>query len=191
METSTTLTRTVHGREVPATGAWPIDPSHSSVEAVARHLMVAKVRGSFERFSGTFTVAERPEDSSVTVEIDAASINTRDENRDTHLRSGDFLDVERFPTLDFVSTAVEPRGKRWAVHGDLTIRGVTRPVTLDVEYLGTLTDPWGNSKAAFSATAEIDREDYGITWNQALEAGGVLVGRTLKVKLDIQAVLQQ
>ena len=186
----TSRERNVDGRPVPATGTWTIDPAHTSIEAIARHLMITKVRGSFERFTGTITVAEDPADSSVEVEIEAASINTRDAQRDAHLRSPDFLDAEGHPTLHFRSTGVEPRGgDRWTVHGDLRIRDITRPAVLDMRYLGTHTDPWGQAKAAFSATTELDREAWGMTWNQALEAGGVLVGKTLKVELEVQASL--
>ena len=189
MSTVQELTRLVDGREVPAPGRYTIDPSHSSVEAVARHLMVTKVRGRFAAFSGTVEVAERPEDSRVEAAIEAASIDTKDAQRDEHLRSPDFLDAERFPTLRFTSTAVGPvSDSRWRVSGELTIRDVTRPVELDVEFLGVGADPWGNEKVAFTATTELDREAFGITWNQALETGGVLVGRTLKVELEIQAV---
>jgi polyisoprenoid-binding protein YceI len=181
--------RAVDGRPVPAPGEYTIDPSHSSVEALARHLMVTKVRGRFAAFSGTLAVAERPEDSTVEALIEAASIDTKDAQRDEHLRSPDFLDAERYPTLQFVSTAVAPvSGGRWRVSGDLTIRAVTRPVELDVEFLGSASDPWGNERIAFSATTQLDREDFGITWNQTLETGGVLVGKTLRVELEIQAV---
>jgi polyisoprenoid-binding protein YceI len=189
MPTMQDLSRIVDGREVPAPGTYTIDASHSSVEAVARHLMVTKVRGRFAAFSGTIEVAERPEDSRVEAVIEASSIDTKDAQRDGHLRSPDFLDAERFPTLSFKSTSVTPvAGSRWQVSGDLTIRDATRPVTLDVEFVGGGADPWGNEKIAFSATTELDREDYGITWNQTLETGGVLVSKSLKVELEIQAL---
>jgi polyisoprenoid-binding protein YceI len=184
------LTRVVEGREVPAPGTYTIDPSHSSVEAVARHMMVSKVRGHFATFSGTIEVADTPENSRVEVTIDADSIDTRDAQRDAHLRSPDFLDVETYPSLTFRSTAVEPASSdRWKVTGDLTIRDETHAVVLDVEFLGAGTDPFGNDKIAFSASTDLDREAWGITWNAALETGGVLVGKTLKVELDIQAVV--
>ncbi len=188
--TSTAPDPTVAGASVPTTGSYQIDPSHSSVEAVARHLMVSKVRGHFGAFSGTIVVADDVAQSRIEVEIGAASIDTRDAQRDGHLRSGDFLDVERFPTLEFVSTKVERHGGDWKVSGDLTIRDITQPLTLDVSYLGQLSDPWGDTRAAFSATTQLDRESFGMTWNQALEAGGVLVGKTLTVELEIEAVLQ-
>jgi len=175
---------------VPASGSYQIDPSHSSVEAVARHLMVSKVRGRFGDFGGTIVVADDVTQSRVEVEIDAASINTHDAQRDGHLRSGDFLAAERYPKLRFVSTQVEQDGSDWKVRGDLTIRDVTQAATLDVSYLGQLSDPWGNTRAAFSATTRLDRESFGMTWNQALEAGGVVVGKTLNIELEIEAVLQ-
>ena len=149
--TTTSGTRFIDGRPVPEVGTWEIDPSHQSFEFVARHLM-AKVRGNFSGVRGVATVAERPEDSTLEVEIDASSIDTRDANRDAHLRSGDFFGVEEHPTISFHSTAVRPsQGEnKWKVDGDLTIRGVTRPVTVDVEFLGAGIDPWGNQRIGFS-----------------------------------------
>jgi polyisoprenoid-binding protein YceI len=181
--------RRLESLERPAPGVWEIDPSHSSVGAVARHLMVSKVRGRFTRFTGTVTIGETPEASGVVAAIDAASIDTAEPKRDAHLRSADFLDADTYPTLDFRSAAVEQTGPTTLrVKGDLTIRGITRPVTLDVAYGGSITDPFGNPKAIFSAQAEIDREEWGMTWNAALETGGVLVGKRLRIELEIQAV---
>ncbi len=171
---------------LPTPGSWVIDPSHSTVGRVARHLMVSKVRGRFTSFSGTVVVGDPLEDSSVTVSIDAASFTTGDEQRDAHVLSGDFLDVEAFPTLTFEGSEPRRQGDDWVLPGLLTIRGTTRPVELEVEALGVITDPWGNPKAALSATAEIDREEFGITWNAALEAGGVLVGPKVRIELDVQ-----
>jgi polyisoprenoid-binding protein YceI len=184
-----TAIRTVEGIELPTAGHWTIDPSHSSVEGVVRHLGLSKVRARFGSFSGAVDVAERPEDSSVHVRIDPASIDTREPARDGHLRSPDFLDVARFPTLDFRSTRVTGGGHRWQVEGDLSIRGTTRPVTLDVSFEGVDRDPWGGSRAAFSATTEIDREAFGLTWNQVLESGGLVVGKRVKVELEVEVVL--
>ncbi len=173
----------------PQPGTWEIDGAHSSVGAVARHLMVAKVRGRFSRFSGSVTIGASPEESSVVATIDAASIDTADETRDAHLRSPDFLDVDNHPTIGFRSTKVAPVGDTsLRVDGVLTIRGIDRPVTLDVGYLGLVEDPFGNTHAVFSAETEIDREEWGMTWNKALETGGVLVGRRLKIELEIQAI---
>jgi polyisoprenoid-binding protein YceI len=173
---------------LPAAGTWTIDPSHSSVEFVVRHLMVAKVRGRFSDFSGTIHVGDTPETSSVEVSISPASISTGDPQRDGHLQSADFFEVEQFPTAGFRSTAVRPVRGGYAVDGELTVRDVTRPVTLDLEYQGSITDPFGNDKAVFSASTEIDREDFGITWNQALESGGVLVGKKAKIEIEVEAV---
>ena len=184
-------TRTVDGVQLPEAGRWEIDRSHSSVEFAVRHLMVSKVRGRFGEFSGSLHIGEIPEDSSVEVVIDAASIDTRDSGRDEHLRSPDFLDTATYPTLAFRSTAVRRAGKRWEVDGELTVRGVTRPVTLDVEFEGAATSPWGQQVASFTAGTELDREDFGLTWNQALETGGVLVGRKVRIELSVEAILQQ
>ena len=185
---ATTATRTIQGIELPAVGTWVIDPAHSSVEVVARHMMISKVRGRFAAFSGRIHVADRPEDSSVEVVLDAASISTADERRDQHLRNADFLETDTYPEITFRSTSIEPGPKgRWLVTGDLTLRGVTRSVTLDVTLEG-LGEAYGGPRAAFSAEVEVNREDFGITWNAALETGGVLVGKILKVELQIQAV---
>lgn len=184
-------TRTVDGVQLPEAGRWEIDRSHSSVEFTVRHLMVSKVRGRFGELSGSLHIAEAPEDSSVEVVIDAAGIDTRDSGRDEHLRSPDFLDVAAYPTLAFRSTAVRRAGRRWEVDGELTVRGVTRPVTLDVAFEGAVTSPWGQQVASFTAATELDREDFGLTWNQALETGGVLVGRKVRIELSVEAILQQ
>lgn len=187
-DTATTLDRQVQGQPFPAVGTYDVDLSHSTIQAVAKHLMVSKVRGSFSRFSGTVTVAEDPADSAVQITIEADSIDTRDEKRDGHLRSPDFLDVETYPSLTFTSTRVQGS---WTVVGDLTIRDTTKEVALDVEYLGTFKNPFGQTIAAFSATTTINREEFGMTWNAPLEAGGVLVGKDLKIEIEIQAALQE
>jgi polyisoprenoid-binding protein YceI len=186
-----TATRTLDGVELPTAGTYSLDPSHSHVGFTARHLVVAKVRGRFGAFSGSVVVADDPLASSVSVDIDVASIDTRDEGRDGHLKSADFFDVERFPTITFRSTGVRAAGRgRFAVDGDLTVRGVTRSVVLDVVLEGVASDPWGGQRAVFSASTEIEREDFGLTWNQALETGGVLVGSKIKVEIEAEAVLQ-
>jgi polyisoprenoid-binding protein YceI len=174
-----------------APGRWEIDPVHSNVEFVARHLL-SKVRGRFTDFSGTITVAEEAEQSSVEASIDAASITTAADERDGHLRSPDFLDAERFPTLAFRSTGLRAGAEpgRYQLDGELTIRDVTRPVTLDVEYLGWSDDPWGGKRAGFSAATEIDRDDFGASWNVVVETGGLLVGKKVTIELEIEAVLQ-
>ncbi|MDX1689442.1 MAG: YceI family protein [Acidimicrobiia bacterium] len=184
--TTTTATRTVDGLSVPAAGTWTIDKDHSKVEFVARHLMVTKVRGSFEDYAAEIVVGDDPTESSIDVTIQAASITTGADDRDAHLRSGDFLDVETFETLRFVSDTIERTDDGWVARGDLTIKDVTRPVDLRFDFLGAATDPWGNAKAGFEARTEIDREDFGLTWNVALESGGVLVSKTVKIEIDLQ-----
>jgi polyisoprenoid-binding protein YceI len=188
--TATTGTRVVDGRQVPEVGTWAIDPSHASFEFVARHLM-AKVRGRFPAVSGVATIAQVPEESTLEVEIDASSIDTRDETRDAHLRSNDFFGVEEHPTISFRSTAVR-RGdgpSAWKVDGDLTIRGVTRPVTVEVEFLGGAVDPWGNQRIGFSGVVpEVNREDWGLTWNAALETGGFLLSRSVRLEIEAELV---
>lgn len=180
--------QSIEALERPAPGTWAIDRSHTSAEFVARHLMIAKVRGRFTDVAGTIEIDEVPEQSSAHVTIQSASITTGDDGRDAHLRSPDFLDVERFPTLEFRSTDVTHDGSRGLVTGDLTIRGVTRSVVLDVEFGGAATDPWGNSRIAFTASTQVNREDFGLTWNAPLEAGGVVVGPKVRIELSVEAV---
>lgn len=182
-----TATRTADGVEVPAPGTYAIDASHTQAGFVVRHLMVSKTRGAFTGVTGTVTVPDDVTASSVEVEIDPASVDTRDETRDGHLRSADFFHVEQFPTITYVSTGLRRDGGDWVLDGDLTIKGVTRPVSLDLEFLGGARDPWGGSRLGFTASGELDREDWGLSWNQALETGGVLVGK--KVTLEIEAEL--
>ena len=176
---------------LPQAGIWKIDTAHSQIEFVVRHLMVSKARGRFDAFDGEIRVGDRPEDSSVSVEIPVASISTGDPGRDGHLLSPDFFDAEQYPTISFRSTAVRPAGERYEVDGELTVHGVTRPVTLDTEYFGTTRDPFGNDKVVFSASTEVDREDFGLTWNKSLETGGVLVGKKARIELEVEADLQQ
>jgi polyisoprenoid-binding protein YceI len=182
--------RIVDGRQVPEVGTWAIDPAHASFEFVARHLM-ARVRGRFPGVSGEATIAERPEDSTLEIEIDANSIDTQDETRDAHMRSNDFFGVEDHPTISFRSTAVRPgQGEnRWQVDGDLTIRGNSRPVTVDVEFLGAAVDPWGNQRIGFSGVVpEVNREDWGLTWNTPLEAGGFLLSKSVRLEIEAELV---
>jgi polyisoprenoid-binding protein YceI len=186
--TQASAVRTVNGTTAPAAGTYGIDASHSVVEFVVRHLGLAKVRGRFNSFDGTILVAEDIADSRVDVTIKADTIDTRDDGRDEHLRSADFLNVEQFPTLDFRSTAVRSNGGDWQVDGDLTIAGQTRPVTLDVEFEGSAQDPWGNARIGFTAGTKVNREDFGLTWNQALETGGWLVGKEVKIELGVEGV---
>ncbi|MCJ7780870.1 MAG: YceI family protein [Acidimicrobiia bacterium] len=186
--TTQELTRTVDAAAVPAVGTWIIDGSHTSAEFVARHLMVAKVRGSFGSVTGTIEVAEDPAASSVDVVIDTASVSTGDAQRDGHITSADFLDIENHSEMRFVSTAVRANGTSWVLVGDLTIKDITKPVTLEFDFVGVATDPWGNQKAAFSAIATIDREDWNLNWNVPLEAGGVLVSKKVNIEIEMQAV---
>lgn len=187
-----TASRVWNSTSFPAAGTWALDPAHTTVEFQAKHLMVAKVKGRFGEFEGALTIAEDPTQSSVNVTIKAASIDTRTEQRDDHLRSADFLDAANFPELTFRSTGVEHNGgDDWKITGTLTIRGVTRPVILETEYNGQAGDPFGGQRAFFSAATKIDREDFGLTWNQALEAGGWLVGKEIEISLEVEAVLQQ
>jgi polyisoprenoid-binding protein YceI len=172
---------------VTAAGTWVIDPSHASVEFAVTHMMMSKVRGRFSEISGTVVTDGTPEGSKVDAEIGTASIDTREGARDTHLRSADFLDVEKYPSIRFVSTAIKSKGEdEFRITGDLTIRGVTRPVDIDVTREGMGRDPWGNERAGFSGTGRIDRRDFGLTWNQILEAGGVMVGNEIKLSLDVE-----
>ena len=190
-ETPTIPTRHVAGTEVPVAGTWSIDPGHTSVEIVGRHFMLSKVRVRIAGVSGDVVIAEDPARSSVAVTLDMATVSSSNADRDDHLRSADFFDVEQFPTATFVSRTVAWRGTSAAVTGDLTIVGVTRPVVLDVEFLGATNDPWGGTRAIFSASTEIDREDWGLTWNQALETGGVLVGKKVRIEIESETVLER
>lgn len=170
---------------------WEIDASHSGVHFSVRHLVVAKVRGRFTRFSGTLAFDEAaPERSSVEVRIDAGSINTGVDQRDEHLRSPDFFNAEKFPAITFLSRRVERADDGFRVTGDLTIHGITREVVLPVEYAGHAKDPWGGERAGFTARLAIERKDFGLTWNQLLEAGGVAVGDKVGIELEIEAVLK-
>lgn len=182
--------REVDGRQVPAAGTWVIDPTHTTIEFVARHLMVSKIRGGFKEFGGSMEIGEDPASSSVSVEVTMASVSTGTEDRDNHLKSSDFFDTENHPTMTFRSTAVAPSGDGWTVTGDLTINATTQPVSLDTEFLGVVTDPYGNAKAAFSSKTTIDREDFGLTWNVPLETGGFLVSKRIDIEIEAQAVLQ-
>jgi polyisoprenoid-binding protein YceI len=171
-----------------AVGTWNIDSSHSSVTFSVKHLMISKVRGSFTTFSGTVSVPEDRMATVVDVVIDPTSVNTGDAARDGHLKNSDFFDAENHPTWEFKSTAIKANGSNYVLVGNLTLLGVTKPVELDVEFEGIGTDPWGNTKAGFSAEAEVNRKDWGMEYNAALETGGVLVGEKVKLQFDIQLV---
>jgi polyisoprenoid-binding protein YceI len=172
------------------TGTWEIDPTHSTIGFVARHAMVAKVRGGFSDFTGTLNLdGADPAKSSASLTIVASSFSSNNAERDAHVKSADFLDVDQFPTITFTSTAVTAKGDDdFIVTGDLTIHGVTKPVDVKFELLGTSQDPWGNTRIGFEGKAEISRKEFGLVWNVALETGGVLVGDTIKLEMDVEAV---
>jgi polyisoprenoid-binding protein YceI len=169
---------------------WNIDASHSNLQFSVRHLVITKVRGAFRSYRGTLELDENDGLglAKVDVSIDAASVDTGEPKRDEHLRSSDFLDVAAHPTLRFQSRSIAREGAQYRITGDLTIRGVTRSVVLDAEFQGRGKDPWGGQRAAFSARTSVDRRDFGLTWNQTLEAGGVLVGTTIDIEIEVQAV---
>lgn len=171
---------------------WNIDSAHSQITFSVRHMMISTVRGRFEELSGTVNFDQNnPENSTVDVKIDAASISTRDEKRDGHLRSADFLNADKYPYLVFRSNRIEQTGKTHGrIYGDLTIRDVTRPVTLDVEYNGMAKSPWGTTSAGFSASTTINRKNWGLNWNVALETGGVLVSDEIKINIELEIVQQ-
>jgi len=173
-----------------ATNQWNIDAAHSGINFSIRHMVVSKVRGRFAKYTGTLSLDDSDITRSVVeATIDAASIDTGTPERDVHLRSADFFDVEQFPVLRYRSTRIERlSAERYRVVGDLTIRGVTREVELDVDYGGRAKDPWGNERVGFVARASVDQKDFGLQWNQVLEAGGVLVGDRVDIEVDIQAV---
>jgi len=191
MSETTVTSRTVDGVEYPAVGTFAVDIAHTRLGFAVRHMAVSKVRGEFKTFNGTLELAENPVDSKVSVTIEAGSVNTNDENRDNHLRTNDFFDVENHPTWTFNSTAIRPVSTtEWNVDGDLTIRGVTKQVTLDATLEGVVKDPYGNHRVGFSATTSINREDFGVSFNGVLEAGGVVVSKKVDIDLEIEATLQ-
>jgi len=184
-----TESATTASRPPLAAGEYVLDPSHTHVGFLARHLVVTKVRGTFEKVDARIRVGETLDASALEVTVDVASLTSRDEKRDAHLRSADFFDAEKFPTMTFSSTAVKAGGQgHFAVTGDLTIRDQTRPLTLDVEFLGTEKTPWGTSVAVISAAAEIEREEWGLTWNVALESGGMLVSKRIQLEIEAELV---
>lgn len=184
-------TRDYEGATIPAAGTYEIDISHSEVGFSVRHMMVSKVRGNFGDVAGTITVAEDPLASKVDVAIQVASVDTKNPDRDGHLKSADFFDAETYPTITFASTGVSDfDGGSLTVAGDLTVRDVTRPVSFRATYEGVARDPWGGERIGFEGRLELDRGDFGLEWNQALETGGVLVGRTANLEVVVEAVRQ-
>jgi polyisoprenoid-binding protein YceI len=185
------VTREWNGLTIPAAGTYLLDAAHKRVGFVARHMMVSKVRGEFADASATITIADEPLESSVSATIQAASINTAQADRDAHLRSPEFLDVEKFATLEYRSTGVKSHeGNELVLAGELTIKDVTRPVDLKVEFEGVGRSPFGQDIFGFSASTEIDREDFGLTWNVDMESGGVLVGKKVKIEIEGEAIRQ-
>lgn len=187
--TSTAATRPFQDLTIPHPGTFDLDQAHSRIGFSARHMMVSKVRGRFAEFSGSITIAEEPLASTAEANIKTSSIDTGSADRDQHLISPDFLDVEKFPEITFRTIRVTARkGSEFTVLGDLTIKDVTREIELTLDLEGVGVSPWGKQVMGFSMTAEIDREDFGITWNVALETGGVLVGKTVKLEIEGEAV---
>ena len=187
--THSTPIRPVDGHVLPAAGRWEIDPGHTDLAFIGRHFMVTKVRGRFTDVKGSIVVADRMADSRVEVSIGMASVESGNAVRDEHIRSADLFDVATFPTATFRSTSVEWHGISGTVLGDLTIHGVTRQVPLEVTFEGYVRDPWGADRSIFSARTKVNREDFGITWNVALEAGGLLVSKDVQIEIEIETVL--
>lgn len=187
---TTTAIRTIDGLELPAAGTWLLDPGHAEIGFVGRHFGLTKVRGRFTGVMGTIELADTITHSTVEVTIDTATVESGSTDRDEHLRSADFFDVASYPTATFRSTRVTVDGSSGTVDGELTIKGVTRPLSLDVEYLGSARDPWDNDRAVFSASATINREDWGLTWNMVLDAGGLLVSKQIRLEIEAELVRQ-
>ncbi len=177
--------------QVKTATAWKIDTTHSSVEFAVKHMMLTTVKGRFTEVSGAVEFdADDPTGGRADITIGAASVDSRDAQRDAHLRSADFLDVERYPTLTFRSAKIEGTAQQFTLSGDLTIHGITRPITLDVTFQGAGKDPWGGERAGYTATGKLNRKDFGLTWNAALETGGLLVGEEVKIALEIELIKQ-
>jgi polyisoprenoid-binding protein YceI len=191
MTESVASTRPFEGLQIPAAGTYLLDAAHKRVGFVVRHLMVSKVRGQFAEATATITIAEDPLQSSVTASITTASVETGQTDRDNHLRTGDFFEAEKYPTMEFRSTGIKSHaGAEFVLDGDLTIKGVTKPVELVVEFEGATTSPYGHQLFGFSASTEIDREDWGLTYNMALESGGVMIGKKVKIEIEGEAIRQ-
>ncbi|MGH9078665.1 MAG: YceI family protein [Acidimicrobiales bacterium] len=192
MTTKTQVTaRRVNGAEWPAVGHYILDPAHTELGFAVRHMAVSKVRGRLDTFDGFIDIAEDPADSKVSVTIDARSVNTRDETRDNHLRTDDFFDAQNHPTWTFESTAVTGVSPtKWQIEGDLTIRGVTRPVTIDATLEGVVQDPYGNHRVGFSASTSIDRDDFGVSFGAVMETGGMIVAKKVDIQIEAEATLQ-
>ncbi|HEY7271254.1 MAG TPA: YceI family protein [Actinoplanes sp.] len=191
MTDAITSTREFQGLQIPVAGTYVLDAAHKRVGFVARHLMVSKVRGTFEDATATIIVGEDPLQSSVTATIQTGSVFTGQTDRDNHLRTGDFFEVAKYPTMEYRSTGIKSfDGNEFVLEGELTIKGVTKPVDLHVEFEGAGRSPYGHDVFGFSATAEVDREEWGLTWNVALESGGVMVGKKIKLEIEGEAIRQ-
>jgi polyisoprenoid-binding protein YceI len=191
MTDSIATTREFQGLQIPAAGTYVLDAAHKRVGFVVRHLMVSKVRGDFAQADATITIGEDPLQSSVTASIKTASVQTGQADRDNHLRTGDFFEAEKYPTMEYRSTGIKSfEGNEFVLTGELTIKDVTRPVDLLVEFEGVGRSPYGFDVFGFSATAEIDREDWGLTYNMALESGGVMIGKKVKIEIEGEAIRQ-
>ncbi|GAA3936011.1 MULTISPECIES: YceI family protein [Actinoplanes] len=189
--TDVASTREFEGLQIPAAGTYQLDAAHKRVGFVVRHLMVSKVRGNFAEADATITIAEDPLQSSVTASIVTASVQTGNVDRDNHLRTGDFFEAEKYPAITFRSTGIKSHaGAEFVLDGELTIKDVTKPVELVVEFEGATTSPYGQQVFGFSATTEIDREDWGLTYNMALESGGVMIGKKVKIEIEGEAIRQ-
>ena len=184
------VTRLVGDANLPVPGRWQIDPGHTELAFIGRHFMLTKVRGRFTGVTGAIVVAEEPGESTAEVTIDMASVDSGSQARDEHLRSADFFDAARHPMATFAGRAARWEGTRGLLDGELTIRGVTRPVTLAAEYLGYAADPWGGDRAVFTAAGTLNREDWGLTWNMPLNGGGLLVSTEIRIEIELEAVLQ-
>jgi polyisoprenoid-binding protein YceI len=183
-------TRSVNEIDFPTAGTWTVDPAHAEVGFVGRHFGLTKVRGRFTGVDGTVVVGDEITASSIEVVIDMTSVSSGDQGRDDHLRSADFFDVEHHPLATFRSTGIQASGASGSIAGELTIKGITRPLTLNVDYLGHVADPWGGERAVFSASATINREQWGLTWNMLLEAGGLLVSKEIRLEIEVELVRQ-
>jgi polyisoprenoid-binding protein YceI len=190
MEETMTATRTLAGTILPVPGVWDLDPGHTEVSFTGRHFMLTKVRGRFTGVTGTVVVADDPGESVVEVAIDMATVESGNPTRDEHLRSTDLFDVENHPRATFRSTSIDWHGTTGTMTGDLTIHGITRGVTFEVTYEGHARDPWGADRAIASARTTLNREDFGITWNMALETGGILVSKEIQLEINLEAVLR-
>jgi polyisoprenoid-binding protein YceI len=190
MTTTTRPTRTIDGVELPAPGTWLIDAGHTEVGFTGRHFGLTKIRGRFTSVEGAVVIGEDPARSHVTAAVDLRTVSSGSEARDEHLRSADFFDVERHPTATFKSTGLTVAGPTARLLGELTLKGITRPLTLDVDYLGHAADPWGGERAVFSASGRINREDWGLTWNMLLDAGGLLVSKEITLTIEAELVRQ-